>query len=319
LAIGQAIADGKIKSIDQSVCDFFPEMKQGRKEAMTIRHLLSMTSGIQNNGSAAEIYPAPDYVKLAVAAELTTAPGAAFNYNNKSVNLLSGIIHIATTQPLDDYVRDKFFDPMGIKSWNWYRDDDANASAMADLSLYPEDFAKFGALMLQHGRWEGKQLVPQAWVEQVVQQSQPYEPLYGLLWWRLASDNTGEITKERIAELQKAGLGDDLVKVVTPFVGRSFQSESEWHAALAGVMPDWEKVAPRYPGIIDYYATNLPRWRHSNFDGFQAEGSYGQYLVIFPKRQLVAVRMIKPFDSFTFNKNRFEDFSDLVRTLAPEG
>ncbi len=75
LAVGQAIAEGKIKSIDQPVYDF-PGNEQGRKAAMTIRHLLTMTSGIQNNGTGQEVYAAPDMVKLAVAAELTTAPGA---------------------------------------------------------------------------------------------------------------------------------------------------------------------------------------------------------------------------------------------------
>ena len=75
-----------------------------------------MTSGIQNTGSSDEIYPRPDWVRLALAAELTTAPGASFDYNNKAVNLLSGIIHVATTEPLDDYVSEQFFLPMDIKS-----------------------------------------------------------------------------------------------------------------------------------------------------------------------------------------------------------
>ena len=318
LAVGQAIAEGKIKSIDQPVFDFFPEMKQGRKQAMTIRHLLAMTSGIQNTGSGMEVYPAPDVVKLALAAELTTAPGAAFDYNNKSVNLLSGIIHMATKQPLDDYVRDNFFEPMEIRSWNWYRDDEGNASAMADLALYPEDFAKFGRLILQRGLWGGKQLIPAGWLDQIGQQSQPYEPLYGLLWWRLASDTVGTISKERIEELRKAGLGADFVRALQKLEGRTFHSQSEWHAALASALPDWETQAPRYPGIIDFYASDAPRWSYSTFDGFEAEGSLGQYLTILPKRQLVAVRMIKPFDGFVYNKNRFEDFSDVVRALAPE-
>jgi CubicO group peptidase (beta-lactamase class C family) len=318
LAVGQAIAEGKIKSIDQPVYDFFPEMKQGRKAAMTVRHLLLMTSGIQNTGSADEIYPAPDIVKLALAAELTTAPGAAFDYNNKSVNLLSGIIHIATQQPLDDYVRDRFFNPMGIESWNWSRDDDGNASAMADLALYPADFAKFGALVLQKGRWEGKQLVPEAWVDQIGKPSQPYNPLYGLLWWRAPAGSVGELTADRIEDLKKAGLGGDVAAALRPLAGRSFQSQSEWHAALAVVLPDWEKVAPRYPGVIDFYASDAPRWRYSNFDGIEAEGSFGQYLTIFPKRDLVAVRMIKPFDGFVYNQHRFEDFTDVVRSLAAE-
>lgn len=316
LAIGHAIANGKIKGIDQPVSDFFPEMKQGRKAAMTIRHLLSMTSGIQNTGTGMEVYAAPDMVRLAVAAELTTAPGTAFDYNNKSVNLLSGIIHVATKQPLDDYVRDQFFQPMDIASWNWGRDDDGNASAMADVALYPEDFAKFGLLMQQGGLWKGKRLVPASWVQQCGAQSQPYEPLYGLLWWRLPASSTGVLTAKRIADLATAGLQPKFVAALRSLEGKTFASEFDWHHALQTVLPSWEAEAPLNAGVIDYYASDVPVWHHGKFDGIQAEGSLGQYLVVFPDRELVAVRMINGFDGFTFNQNRFEDFANIVRTTV---
>jgi CubicO group peptidase (beta-lactamase class C family) len=319
LAVGRAIADGKIKGLDPPVSDFYPEMKQGRKAAMTIRHLLTMTSGIQNTGTGMEVYAAPDIVRLALAAELTTAPGAAFDYNNKSVNLLSGIIHVATKQPLDDYVRDQFFQPMDINSWNWGRDDDGNASAMADLALYPEDFAKFGLLMQQGGMWKGKPLVPASWVKQSAEQSQPYEPLYGLLWWRIPGSSTGVLTAKRIADLAKAGLRPNFAAALKHLEGKTFASEFEWHHALQAALPSWEAEAPKNAGVADYYASDIPIWRHSGFDGFQAEGSLGQYLVVFPERGLVGVRMIKGFDGYTFNQNRFEDFANVVRTVAPAG
>ncbi len=318
LAIGREIADGKIKGIDQPVSDFYPEMKQGRKAAMTIRHLLSMTSGIQNTGTGMEVYAAPDIVRLGIAAELTTAPGAAFDYNNKSVNLLSGIIHVATKQPLDDYVRDQFFQPMDIESWNWGRDDDGNASAMADLALYPEDFAKFGLLMQQDGLWKGKPLVPASWVTLCGMQSQPYEPRYGLLWWRLPASSRAVLTAKRIADLAKAGLKTEFVDALRHLEGKTFTSESEWHHALQTILPGWEAEAPKNAGIIDYYASDVPVWRYAGFDGAQAEGSFGKYLVIFPDRALVAVRMINGFDDFKFNQNRFEDFADLIRTIIPK-
>ena len=316
LAIGRAIADGKIKGVDQPVSDFYPEMKQGRKAAMTIRHLLSMTSGIQNIGTGMEVYAAPDMVRLAIAAELTTAPGAAFNYNNKSVNLLSGVIHVATKQPLDDYVRDQFFQPMDIESWNWGRDEDGNASAMADLALYPEDFAKFGLLMQQDGMWKGKPLVPTSWIKQCGVQSQAYEPLYGLLWWRTPKSSTGVLTAERIADLANAGLKPNFVAALRRLEGKRFASQSEWHQTLQAVLPGWEAEAPRNAAVIDYYASNVPKWRYDGFDGIQAEGSLGQYLVVFPERGLVGVRMINSFDGFTYNQNRFEDFTDLARMVA---
>jgi CubicO group peptidase (beta-lactamase class C family) len=317
LAVGRAIADGKIKSLDQPLYDFYPELKQGRKAAMTLRHLLSMTSGIQNTGTGSEVYPAPDFVRLALAAELTTAPGATFNYNNKAVNLLSGIVHVATNEPLDDYVRDSFFEPMDIESWNWGRDDAGNASAMADLALYPEDFAKFGTLMLQGGQWNGKQLVPADWVKQSGLQSQPDEPRYGLLWWRLPRSSAGVLSHQRVSDLAKAGLSPPFVAALRRLEGRTFRNGSEWHHALQDVFPSWKEEALKSHDIIDSYAEDVPVWRYADFDGISAVGYLGQYLVVYPDRKLVAVRMIKPFDAYDYNANRFEDFADVVREVAP--
>jgi len=318
LAVGRAIADGNIKSLDQHVYDFFPEMKQGRKAEMTVRHVLSMTSGIQNEGVGDEVYRAPDYVRLAIAAELSSAPGAAFEYNNKAVNLLSGIIHAATTQPLDLYVRDQFFQPMEIESWNWDRDDAGNASAMADLQLYPEDFAKFGLLMINGGSWEGKHLVSEAWVKQSVAASQPFDPQYGLLWWRWPKKSVGVLSEARVAQLLGAGVNPEFAKALKNLAGRSFSSEFEWHRALGAIYPTWNKVSLFSPGLLDTYATDAPIWHHSNFDGYGAVGYLGQYLVVLPELQLVAVRMISPFEGYDFNQNRFEDFATSIRALKPD-
>ena len=317
LAVGRALAEGKIKSIDQPIYDFFPEMQQGRKAAMTIRHLLSMTSGIQNTGTGYEVYPRPDWVRLALTAELTTAPGTSFDYNNKAVNLLSGVIHVATKEPLDDYVTEQFFIPMDIKSWSWWRDSESNASAMADLALFPADFAKFGLLMQQNGQWKGKELIPADWVKLSGIQSQPYEPLYGLLWWRTPKSSIGQLSDKRVTELAKGGLKRGFIAALRHLQGETFHTLSEWHHALESVLPSWEKEAQKYPGVIDVYASDVPLWRYSDFDGIQAEGSFGQYMAIFPRQELVAVRMIKSFDGFTYNQNRFEDFADLVRALVP--
>ena len=92
LAIGRLVGSGKIKSLDQPVCDFYPEWKQGRKKLITVRHLLNHTSGIQSERVTTEINASPDFVQLALAAELSSDPGSTFNYNNKAVNLLAGIV-----------------------------------------------------------------------------------------------------------------------------------------------------------------------------------------------------------------------------------
>jgi CubicO group peptidase (beta-lactamase class C family) len=315
LAVMEAITEGKITSIDEPVYKFFPVLNQGRKKLITIRMLLSMTSGIQHIGTGNEVYAAPDSVKQAVAAELADAPGSVFSYNNKAVSLLAGIVQIATGEQLDAYADEHFFTPMGISDWRWERDTAGNPYAMADLKLQPEDFAKFGTLILQKGQWQGKQLIAANWVDELGRQSQPYEPLYGLLWWRIPAQASGTVTDKHLAALSTGGLDRALVDKLQQLRGKTFQTQTQWHRALAGVIPDWEDKV-YIPGVIGPYAMDVPTWTYQGFDGVSAEGYLGQYLVVFPSRKLVAIRMINSRDGYDFIKNRFEDFPDAVRALA---
>src|SRR6266567_3671160 len=84
VGVGRVLTQGKISSLDQPVSDFYPEWKQGQKASVTLRMLMNHTSGLQNvPRPAVEIDPAPDVIKLALAAELSDAPGQRFLYNNK--------------------------------------------------------------------------------------------------------------------------------------------------------------------------------------------------------------------------------------------
>ncbi len=128
LAIGKLIDQGKIRSLDQPICELFPEWKQGRKRLITVRHLLNHTSGLQNEPNASlELEPppfgrVPSLVKLGLAAELTTAPGETFAYNNKGYALLAGVIEQASGKRMDVFFGEEFFEPMGIKDFGWIRD-----------------------------------------------------------------------------------------------------------------------------------------------------------------------------------------------------
>jgi len=163
------------------VYEFYPEWKQGRKQLITIRHLLDHTSGLQNVPNAGvEIYPARDFIRLALAAELKTDPGKVFFYNNKAVNLLAGIIERASGKRMDIYFRDEIFKPMGIVDFNWATDSAGNPQVMAGLELTAEDFAKFGELVLNKGRWGSTQIVSEHWIEESM--TPQAFPRYGLLW-----------------------------------------------------------------------------------------------------------------------------------------
>lgn len=184
LGIGHLILEGKIESLDQPVYEFYPEWKQGRKQDIRLRHLLSHTSGLQNVQNAGEeIYPSPNAIQLALAAELDSEPGSEFSYNNKAVNLLAGIIHLASGQRMDEFFVDRFLGPMDIDDYQWDYDDSGNPRAMAGLALHAQDLAKFGQLVLNRGKWNERQLVGPAYIQTMLSESQPHVPGVGLLWW----------------------------------------------------------------------------------------------------------------------------------------
>src|SRR5699024_765363 len=99
--------------------------------------------------------PSPNFIQLALSASVADKPGTKFAYNNKAVNLLSGIIQKASGQKMDHYLRGGLFKEMGITDFNWRTDDEGNPIAMAGLQIYPSDLAKLGQLVLHKGSWKG--------------------------------------------------------------------------------------------------------------------------------------------------------------------
>jgi CubicO group peptidase (beta-lactamase class C family) len=314
LVVGQAIAEGKIKGLDQAVADYYPEWRQGHKRSITIRQLLNHTSGIQQEG-VADIYGAPDSVQLALAAELTSEPGNQFSYNNKAVNLLSGIIQRATGQPLDVYADSHLFKPMGIVNWKWLKDDAGTPRAMADLMMLGEDFAKFGQLVLDNGAWEGRPLVPATWIEELTRRSQPYEPSYGLLWWRLFDHVEATLDESKLVALGKDGCSVRFVEQLRVLKGKTYRSLAEWRWALAAALgPSWEELIRGELGLFG--DLKIPSWSYGQPDGVCARGSLGQYLVVLPPFRVVAVRQLRPFKEYDATRDRFDDFPDRIRELA---
>src|SRR5262249_33352239 len=199
LAVGLLVTQGKIKSIDQPVCEFFPEWKQGRKKNITIRHLLNHTSGLQNTpNTGVEIYPSPNFIRLALAAELVDDPGTRWDYNNKAVNLLAGIVQKASGRRMDIYLRAELFRPLGIRNFFWTLDRAGNPHGMSGLQILPNDFAKIGQLVLNKGVWAGIQLIKESWFEVSMRPGTPTRPDYGLLWWLISDHLTYTVEDERI-------------------------------------------------------------------------------------------------------------------------
>jgi CubicO group peptidase (beta-lactamase class C family) len=174
-----AAKDGLLDSTNRRMLDFFPNRSianlDDRKKAITVQSLLDMTSGIDwkegiegaRPDTLIEYGRSPDLVKFILDRPMSNAPGEVFNYNSGNPHLLSAIITGLTGMSAWDYAKARLFAPLGIGTSMWRNDPQGFTIGGGVLALHPRDTAKIGYLYLRHGEWEGKQLLPPAWVDSV--------------------------------------------------------------------------------------------------------------------------------------------------------
>ncbi len=191
-AVGLAIAEGKL-SLDDQVLKFFPEdappSPSNNLKAMRVSDLLRMSTGHRT-----EPPRKPDQVwtKVFLSRPVPDKPGTHFLYNTSATYMLSAIVQKATGMNLLDYLRPRLFDPLGIEHPTWETSPQGISTGGYGLSIRTEDIARFGQLYLQKGKWNGKPLIPEAWVEaatarQTSNGSNPrsdWEQGYGYQFWR---------------------------------------------------------------------------------------------------------------------------------------
>lgn len=202
LLVGIAVDEGAIKSLDAPVLDYFPEyadLQTPELRAITLRHLLIMGSGLHwdedtyayndPRNSETAMDAARDPYRYVLSQPIEAAPGARFKYSGGDVALMAAVLERATGTPLDDYAQAKLFRPLGIGRVEWHRNSKGAPYAASGLRLRPRDMAKLGRMMLQDGRWEGRQVVPAAWVRTSIQPHARVDAdpkcgvRYGYFWW----------------------------------------------------------------------------------------------------------------------------------------
>ncbi len=198
IMIGIAINEGKIKSVDQPVGDFIPEFKTGDNAKLTIRHLLTMSSNINfdedySNPLAfpAQAYYGTDLLKLILKYKVVGEPGKVFKYLSGNTQILGIVLERATGKHISDYTSEKLWKPMGAKMPAFWSLDqkDGVEKAYCCFNSNARDFARFGQLYLDSGRWKGQQLVPEAYVKQsvtlagLVDDDGSKNMRYGYSWW----------------------------------------------------------------------------------------------------------------------------------------
>jgi len=238
-AIGIAIEKGYIEGVEAKVLGFFPEMHDirnldDRKRSMELKDILTMRTGTDYHERGRD---APHFKLNALLTGWDTfylnrpmvcEPGSNYQYDSGGVILLSAILKKATGKHADGFLEEHLFTPLGIEQKWWVKNNDGHPHTGGGLFLRPIDMAKFGLLYLQKGKWNGKQIIPEWWVNESFNKrvdfdvkGRGHETGYGYLWWIQEPDAMNE--EEHIVYSARGAFGQfifiipdhDMVIVVT--------------------------------------------------------------------------------------------------------
>ena len=197
-AVGLAVAEGKL-SLDDQVIKFFPDEAPAdpsvNLRAMRVRDLLRMNTGNQLEAPIRVDDPTKQtdtWVKTFLTHSVPFKPGTHFLYNSPATYMLSAIVQKVTGQTVLEYLGPRLFEPLGFKDPVWVSSPQGITAGAYGLSVRTEEIARFGELYLRKGMWNGKQLIPVAWVQQAtaMQTSNGSSPNsdwdqgYGYQFWR---------------------------------------------------------------------------------------------------------------------------------------
>ncbi len=167
--LGIAIDEGFIESIDQSITEFLPELKEKKGfDKIKLSHLLNHTSGLKHSYALdGLLYYGKDVWKVINKLTLDQVPGKRQQYHNMNTQLLGIVIERATGRCVSEYLNEKIWSKVGAEyPANWSTDKNEIEKAFCCINAAAIDYAKFGRLMLNRGNWDGEQLVSEKWIDQ---------------------------------------------------------------------------------------------------------------------------------------------------------
>jgi len=191
--VGIALDEGKIPSVDVPMVTYYPEWEGSPRADIKLIDVLHMSSGLDWD----EIYEVSmanesDVVQLVFTLESPLAyvvarpqknyPGTTFNYSSGDTLLLSGMLQQVTGKRAGDYAQEKLFSKLDIEGAEWWRAKTGETLTYCCLDMTSRDFARFGLLYMQRGKWNGEQVVPESWVDASLTPFSVYKG-YGLQWW----------------------------------------------------------------------------------------------------------------------------------------
>jgi len=198
LLMGIALDRKLINGIDDSMVNWFPQypdLRTPEKERITLRHLLTMSAGLEWNenvpfsdpkNSAMRMLSSADRCRYVLEQPVVAPGGQIWNYNSGGTLLLEAVIANAAGGALDDVAREFLLEPLGITDFEWTRNLKSGILEWGGLRLRSRDLAKIGQLVLNGGNWNGRQIVSQKWVKESTAAHIGPAHLtyfYGYQWW----------------------------------------------------------------------------------------------------------------------------------------
>jgi CubicO group peptidase (beta-lactamase class C family) len=201
IIIGAATTRGDFPSLDTPLLSFFDSGAvanvDDRKRRLTIRHLLTMTAGLDwdearpygdTANSAIKLESSYDWVEFAIDRPMAEEPGARFAYNSGASQILSHVFARATGVDVEEYAAIHVFEPIGIRDWYWKRTPAGVPDTEGGLYLRAEDLARLWQLWMLGGEWNGRRIVSEQWVRASVTPAitvgDPNNGIrYGYKWW----------------------------------------------------------------------------------------------------------------------------------------
>ena len=199
--VGIAIDKERIKSVNEPITNYIPELlkKDERFKSITIRNLLTMSSGIKyeeggdlpwsEEADDTKTYYATNLRELALEnCRIEGKPGEYFEYNNYNPLLVGLILERSTGMPVSRYLQEKLWKPMGMEadgSWSLDSTSSGFEKMESGVNARARDFGRFGMLFAKEGKWEGEQLISRQWVEESTRPDATTDPSsdYQYFWW----------------------------------------------------------------------------------------------------------------------------------------
>lgn len=231
LLLGIALDQQLIASVETPVLSYFPNLQKlstPEKQRINLRHLLTMTSGLEwdeertysdPENDALKMIRSTDPYRFALEQPVWRKPGEKWNYSGGNTQLLAGVLQRTTGKWLDDFAKEVLFKPLGITQFEWMKmPANGEVEAASGLRLRPRDMAKIGELVLDNGMWNGRRIVSESWIQEStlgrIEHFDKVESLrYGYQWW----GDEMKVGEQQTSWVTALGFGGQRIYIVPAF------------------------------------------------------------------------------------------------------